>query len=88
MTERKHFLDLTRCHFQRTLGDIQLYGTWVPRGDDDDHTEPALVLMSRRFGGRRAAWRFRAHTCTMTPVIVPAPHTNSRRAWGSSRVWR
>lgn len=52
MSERKHFLDLTRCHFQRTLGDIQLYGTWVPRGDDDDHTEPALVLMSRRFGGR------------------------------------
>ena len=53
MTERKHFLDLTRVHFTRNLGDITLYGTWVPRADDDDgNTEPALVLMSRRFGGR------------------------------------
>lgn len=48
MTERKHFLDLTRCHFQRTLGDIQLYGTWVPR-------VTTTTTLSRRWCSCRAA---------------------------------
>lgn len=33
-------LDLTQVHFQRTYGDITLYGTWF-----GEHRRPALVLI-------------------------------------------
>ena len=46
MIERaKPFLDLTRYAFRREVGDLTIYGTWVPRPDDD--SEPALAIVPR-----------------------------------------
>ncbi len=39
-------IDLTRHHFMRELGDLVLFGTWV-MNDDQEATEPALVLLPR-----------------------------------------
>ena len=41
-----HAIDLTRHHFMRELGDLCLFGTWV-FNDDQEDTEPALVLVPR-----------------------------------------
>lgn len=43
---RTHAIDLTRYHFKRELGDLTLYGTWL-YNDDQEDTEPALVLVPR-----------------------------------------
>lgn len=42
----KHAIDLTRHSFMRELGDMVLFGTWV-MNDDQEDTEPALVLLPR-----------------------------------------
>ena len=42
----KPAIDLTRHHFMRELGDLVLFGTWV-MNDDQEDTEPALVLLPR-----------------------------------------
>jgi hypothetical protein len=42
----KPAIDLTRHHFMRELGDLVLFGTWV-YNDDQEDTEPALVLLPR-----------------------------------------
>lgn len=39
-------IDLTRHHFMRELGDLVLFGTWI-MNDDQEDTEPALVLLPR-----------------------------------------
>ena len=44
--ERKPAIDLSRHHFMRELGDIVVFGTWV-MNDDQEDTEPALVVMPR-----------------------------------------
>lgn len=43
---QKPVIDLTRHHFMRELGDLVLFGTWV-MNDDQDDTEPALVILPR-----------------------------------------
>lgn len=40
MTDLRYDLDLTQTHFQRTFGDITLFGTWF-----DKDRKPALVLV-------------------------------------------
>lgn len=42
----KPAIDLSRHHFMRELGDLVLFGTWV-YNDDQEDTEPALVLLPR-----------------------------------------
>lgn len=56
MIERaKPFLDLTRYAFRREVGDLTVYGTWVPRPDADGDSEPALAIVPRfRVTGRPA----------------------------------
>jgi len=39
------FLDLTRYAFRREVGDLTIYGTWIPCGEDD--SEPALAIVPR-----------------------------------------
>lgn len=39
-------IDLTRHHFMREIGDMVVIGTWI-RNDDQEDTEPALVLLPR-----------------------------------------
>ena len=39
-------IDLTRFHFMRELGDLVIFGTWI-FNDDQEDTEPALVLLPR-----------------------------------------
>ena len=39
-------IDLTRFHFMRELGDLVIFGTWI-MNDDQEDTEPALVLLPR-----------------------------------------
>lgn len=43
---RTFALDLTRYHFKRELGDLTLFGTWL-YNDDQEDTEPAIVLVPR-----------------------------------------
>lgn len=47
MSDRKPFLDLTRHYFKRDLGDITVFGVWVPLPDSHDDVEPALALVPR-----------------------------------------
>lgn len=54
----KHAIDLTRHHFMRELGDICLFGTWV-FNDDQEDTEPALVLVPRY-----------RHPSTIIPCVI------------------
>ena len=42
----KPAIDLTRHHFMRELGDLVVFGTWL-MNDDQEDTEPALVLLPR-----------------------------------------
>jgi hypothetical protein len=44
--DEKPAIDLTRHAFMRELGDLVLFGTWV-FNDDQEDTEPALVLLPR-----------------------------------------
>lgn len=43
--ERKPFLDLTRYHFKRHVGDLTIYGTWVPSSGGE--SEPAIAIIPR-----------------------------------------
>lgn len=47
MEEAKPFLDLTRYHFVRHVGELTVYGTWVPRLDAPGDSEPALAIVPR-----------------------------------------
>lgn len=40
------FLDLTRYAFKREVGELTVYGTWVPCGEAGD-SEPALAIVPR-----------------------------------------
>ncbi len=53
----KPFLDLRRYHFVRTIGQLTIYGVWIPRADDEDQSEPAMAIM-------------RAHGPTAKPVVI------------------
>ncbi len=44
---RTHFLDLSRHHFKRDVGDLTIYGVWIPSADSDDDSEPALAIIPR-----------------------------------------
>lgn len=46
MTERRPAIDLTRTHFQRSLGDLTITGTWL-WNEDQETEEPCLVVRSR-----------------------------------------
>lgn len=54
----KHAIDLTRHAFMRELGDLVLFGTWV-MNDDQEDTEPALVLVPRY-----------RHPSTIVPCVI------------------
>ena len=41
-----HAIDLTRHHFLREVGDMVIGGSWV-MNDDQEDTEPCLVLLPR-----------------------------------------
>ena len=43
---RQPAIDLSRFHFMRELGDLVVIGTWI-MNDDQEDTEPALVLLPR-----------------------------------------
>lgn len=52
-TSQGHAIDLTRCHFKRTVGDIDVFGTWF-FGDASAGPRPCLVLLpANRNSGRR-----------------------------------
>lgn len=42
----KPTIDLTRHHFQRHIGDMTIYGTWIFNQDQED-TEPCLAILPR-----------------------------------------
>lgn len=42
----KPVIDLTRVQFQRDVGDLSIYGTWLYNADQED-TEPCLVILPR-----------------------------------------
>lgn len=44
--DRKPAIDLTRTQFQRHLGDLSLYGTWI-YNEDQETEEPCLVVIPR-----------------------------------------
>ncbi len=47
MTEQRPFLDLTRHQWVREVGDLTIFGTWVPLPDDADASEPAIAIVPR-----------------------------------------
>lgn len=55
MDARRPFLDLTRYAFKREVGELTIYGTWVPLPDNTGESEPALAIVPRfRVIGRPA----------------------------------
>lgn len=51
--ERKPCIDLTQCHFKRSVGDFAVFGTWYRY--EDGETEPCIVITLRNmFAGKPA----------------------------------
>lgn len=47
-------LDLTRYHWRKEVHDLMIYGTWI-FNDDQEDTEPALVILPRYRRGQPVA---------------------------------
>lgn len=45
-TQEHHAIDLKRCLWEKNLGDIRLYATWV-WSDDHEDSEPCLIMLPR-----------------------------------------
>jgi hypothetical protein len=50
----QHALDLTRYQWRKEVHDLVLYGTWI-FNDDQEDTEPALVILPRYRRGQPVA---------------------------------
>lgn len=90
--DHRPILDLTMSQFERNLGDMKLYGTWL--GDESANSEPCLCLvMAYRHRGNKPCivplssaymWREPAHAATTALEFckclgLDESYTNARR---------